>query len=319
MPQYSRRDFLVRSAVAGAAALQAEQLLAAETAAGKPVDLSIARWKGPEITDPTDARLPEIATRLTNQALAGLGGMARFVKKGDTVWIKPNIAWKSRPEQSGNTNPQVVAALVKMCFDAGAKTVKVGDHSCHAAADSYEQSGIVAAVKPLGAEVVYLDKERFKEVDIRGKRLKKILLYPDILECDLVINVPVAKHHPITNATLCMKNYMGVMDNRQPLHQDMAVCLSDLARFMKPKLCVLDAVRTLKDNGPIGGNLEDVVVKTTVAAGTDIVALDALGLELLDIDPDSLKKAKAIVQYAAEVGLGKADYRSLALAEFAVT
>lgn len=116
-----------------------------------------------------------------------------------------------------------------------------------------------------------------------------------------------------------MKNYMGVIENRPPVHQDFAVCLSDLTRFMKPKLTVLDAVRTLTANGPTGGKLEDVAVKTTVAASTDIVALDALGIELLGKEPDEMKKAHAIVKYAAEVGLGKADYRSLALAEFAVT
>lgn len=82
MSKYSRRDFMVQSAVAGAMALQAEQLLAAEAPAGPAADMAIARWKGPEITDPTDSRLAEIALKLTNQAMAGLGGMARFVKKG---------------------------------------------------------------------------------------------------------------------------------------------------------------------------------------------------------------------------------------------
>ena len=96
---------------------------------------------------------------------------------------------------------------------------------------------------------------------------------------------PIVKHHVLSNATLCMKNYMGVMDNRAPFHQDFAACLCDLTRFMKPRLCVIDAVRILKDHGPTGGNMEDVVVKSTVAAGVDIVALDALGLELLGREP----------------------------------
>ena len=115
-----------------------------------------------------------------------------------------------------------------------------------------------------------------------------------------------------------MKNYMGVMDNRAPFHQDFATCLSDLARFMKPRLCVLDAVRVLTDHGPVGGNPADVAVRTTVAAGVDIVALDALGIELLGRAPAETKKARAIIKYAQEAGLGKADYRSSALAEFAV-
>jgi uncharacterized protein (DUF362 family) len=317
MSKYSRRSFLAHSAAAGAAAWQAGQLVAAEES-GKPADMTIARWTGPEVKDPTDPKLAEIATQLTEKAIEGLGGMQRFVKKGDVVWVKPNIGWDRTPEQAGNTNPQVVAVLVKACFDAGAKAVKVGDFSVHAAAKSYETSGIAAAVKPLGAEVVYLDKAKFKEMPINGDLLKSLPLYPEIIESDLVINVPIVKHHVLANATLCMKNYMGVMDNRQVIHQDFAACLTDLTRFMKPRLCVLDAVRTLVANGPTGGKLEDVVVKTTVAAGTDIVALDALGVELLGKAPEETKKAQAIIKYAQEAGLGKADYRTLALKELSV-
>lgn len=325
MSKCSRRDFLVHSAAAGAVALQAGHLLAADAAAaektptGKPVDMTIARWKGAKVEDTSDAGLADIATRLTNEAIQGLGGMKRFVKQGDVVWIKANIGWDRKPEQAGNTNPQVVAALAKMCFEAGAKTVKIGDNPVHAAAKSYPASGIPEATKSLGAEMVYLDKNRFKETAINGERVKSLLLYPDILECDLVINVPIVKHHVLTNATLCMKNYMGVMDNRQPFHQDFSACLSDLTRFMKPRLCVLDAVRLLKDHGPVGGKLEDVVVKTTVAAGVDIVALDALGVELFEKEPSETRKATAIIKYAQEVGLGKSDYRSLNLKELAVS
>ncbi len=318
MARYTRRNFLMQTAAAGALTLQGQGLLLSAEGGTKPVDMTIARWKGAAIDDPTEAALAEIATKLTRRAMVGLGGMERFVKKGDTVWVKPNIGWDRKPEQAGNTNPEVVAALVKMCFDAGAKAVKVGDNPVHAAAKSYPASGIADAVKSLGAEVVYLDKQRFKKVDLGGEVLKSALVYPDILDCDLVINVAIVKHHGLSNATLCMKNYMGVIDNRQPLHQDFATCLSDLTRFMKPKITVLDAVRTLKANGPTGGKLEDVVVRTTVAAGVDIVALDALGVEMLEEESGAMKKARGIIKYAEESGLGKSDYHSLALAELEV-
>lgn len=330
MCKYSRRSFMAHSATAGLAAWQADQLFAADSApaaapAAKGVDMTIAKWSGPAVKDATDAEIPKIATKLVEQAIEGLGGMKRFVKKGDVVWVKPNIAWDSTPELAGNTNPQIVAALVKMCFDAGAKTVKVGDNSVQAAAKTYESSGIAAAAKPLGAEVVFLDKNRYQNKDIQGERIKSLMLYPDILDCDLVINVPIAKHHVLSNATLAMKNYMGVMDNRQPFHQDFATCLTDLTRFMqkllhKDRQCltVLDAVRTLVRNGPTGGKPEYVVLKNTVAAGVDIVALDALGVELLGKDPAEMKKANAILKFAQEAGLGKINYRSLALKEIAV-
>jgi uncharacterized protein (DUF362 family) len=314
---------MAHSAAAGLAAWQADRLWAADApAAAAPsatgVDMTIAKWSGPAVKGATDPEIPKIATKLVEQAIEGLGGMKRFVKKGDVVWVKPNIGWDRAPELAGNTNPEVVAALIKMCLDAGAKTVKIGDNTVHAAAKSYVSSGIEAVARQLGAEVVYLDKNRYKETAVKGERLKTLMLYPDIIDCDLVINVPVVKHHVLTNATLVMKNYMGVMDNRQPFHQDFATCLTDLTRFMKPRLSVLDAVRILTAHGPSGGKPEDVAVKTTVAAGVDAVALDALGVELLGKDPAEMKKAASIIKYAAESGLGKANYRALALKEIAV-
>lgn len=308
MRVHSRREFLVQSGAAAAAlAVTGSPLLA--QVAEKPADMTIARWNGPTAGDAT---MDRIAVKLTERAIEELGGMGRFVKKGDRVWIKPNIGWDRTPELAGNTNPDVVATLVRLCFDAGAKSVQVGDNPVHAAVKSYEASGISAAVKPLGAEMLFLDKARFKQTDIRGERVKSLLLYPDIIDCDLVINVPIAKHHVLSNATLGMKNYMGVMDNRQPFHQDFATCLTDLTRFMRPKLTVLDAVRVLTAHGPSGGKPDDVAVKTTVAAGVDVVAIDALGVDLLGKDPAEMKKAASIIRYAEESGLGTSDYRSLA-------
>jgi uncharacterized protein (DUF362 family) len=130
-----------------------------------------------------------------------------------------------------------------------------------------------------------------------------------------VINVPVVKHHVLAKATMCMKNYMGVIDNRKSFHQNIPGCLVDLTRFMKPQICILDAVRILKDHGPRGGNLEDVRTPLALAAGTDIVALDAWGSEVLGHKPTDIE---SVVQGAA-AGLGKIDYRSLALQEIAVS
>jgi uncharacterized protein (DUF362 family) len=318
MGKCSRRGFLASSAASGLLAWQGERLLAAPTAAAGKTQMTIARWKGAAPSGTKDRELTGIAEKLTHKAIEGLGGMGRFVRRGDVVWIKANIGWDRTPDLAGNTNPQVVAALVKMCLDAGAKTVKVGDNSVHLAAKTYQSSGISDAVTPLGGKMVFLNKDSFKETTIGGERVKTLMLYPEILDCDLVINTAVVKHHALSNATLCMKNYMGVMDNRAPFHQDLAACLSDLTRFMKPRLSVIDAVRVLTDHGPVGGNPADVAVKTTVAAGVDIVALDSLGIELLGRPAAETRKARAIVKYAEEAGLGKVDYRSLALAELAV-
>jgi len=314
MSKHTRREFIAGSLAAGVSAAAAGPLLGQQAAAGaKPADMTIAKWSGAS-ENLGKAQLKQIAVKLTEQAINGLGGLARFVGKGDVVWVKPNIAWDCAPELSATTNPDVVATIVRLCFEAGAKTVKVGDHTCNVAAKTYKTSGIADAAAAAGAKIVYVDSNRFRRTALRGERLKSLLLYPEILETDLVINVPVVKHHGLPGATLCMKNYMGVMDDRRPFHQALPVCVADLTRFMKPQICVMDAVRILTAHGPRGGNPRDVQLKTTVAAGTDIVALDALGAELLGRKPTDIK---TIVK-GADVGLGTMDYRSLALREIKV-
>jgi uncharacterized protein (DUF362 family) len=289
--------------LAGLTALGTGSLWAAED---KPLDMAVAKWAGAQGLD--DAQIDQAAGKLVEQAVGALGGMARFVKKGDVVWVKPNIGWDRRPEQAANTNPQLVAAVIRMCLDAGAKTVKVGDNPVHAAQKTYESSGIAAAAKQAGAEVVFLDRSRFRTADIAGERLKEIPVYPEIIDCDLVINVPVVKHHVLSKLTMCMKNHMGVIDKRNTLHQGLPDCLTDLTRYMQPRarLHILDGVRALVAHGPVGGNLQDVRVKLAVAAGTDIVALDAWGAEIAGRSPAEIES----ISKAQQAGLGKINYRT---------
>ncbi len=311
MSSQTRRQFLKRStAVTGALALGASPMRAANAQEAPPA-MCIARWKaGAEASDPDEI----IGTRLTEQAIEALGGMKRFVKSGDVVWVKPNMAWDRSPEQAANTNPHVVKTLVRLCLEAGAKQVKVGDNPCNDADKAYPNSGIEAAAKAAGAEIVYLDRSRFRDMDIGGATLKNTPIYPGIIECDLVINVPVVKHHSATTVTLCMKNYMGVVENRRRFHQDLPGCIRDITAFMKPRLCVLDAMRILTANGPTGGKLEDVKRLNILAAGTDIVALDAFGAELLGHKPADIGTVVA----GYEAGLGEIDYRKLVLRELEV-
>jgi uncharacterized protein (DUF362 family) len=304
---HSRRDFMLHSAAAaGLLALRPDHLLAAGAA---PLDMTITRWTG--APPPDAAEFKNVAVKLTEKAIEALGGMKRFVSRGAVVWIKPNIGWDRTPEQGANTNPDVVTTLIRLCFDAGAKTVKVGDNPCDEAKKAYEASGIAAAAKQAGAQVLFLDKTRFKEAAVRGEHIKSIPVYPEILECDLVINVPIVKHHRLATSTLCMKNYMGVVEKRNLFHQSLPTSIADITKFMKPKLCVLDATRILKTNGPKGGKLEDVEAKLMMAAGVDIVALDAWGAEVMGRKPADIG---SIVK-GQEYGLGKIDYRSLALKE----
>jgi len=276
--------------------------------------MSIARWAGtkPEADDPGDssgaASLRTIADRLTRQAMADLGGMERFVKPGDVVWIKPNIGFRMVPEFAANTSPDVVATLVNLCIEAGAKQVRIGDNSCYGQSAAYPMSGIERAATEAGGEVVFLPEADFVACQIRGERLDSWPLAAPIIESDVVINVPVVKHHPLTGVTACLKNLMGVAGGDRNLwHEAIETCLCDLAAYLKPALNVVDAVRVMKRNGPIGGELGDVEFIGAVAAGVDMVALDAFAAEQLDLSPQQVP----MLQTAARRGLGEMDYRKL--------
>jgi uncharacterized protein (DUF362 family) len=246
---------------------------------------------------------------LTAQAIENLGGMSRFVAKQDVVAIKPNIAWDRTPEQAANTNPDLVAELVRQCWQAGAKRVIVTDVSCNEAQRCFHRSGIQAAAKAEGAEVILPDPDRFREVDMGGVVLKSWPVFTPFLEADKIINVPIAKHHLLTRATLGMKNWYGILGGeRNRLHQQIHQSLADLAFFMLPTLTVMDCYRVLVRNGPTGGNLEDVALKKTVVAGTDPVAIDAYAAKTFwDLEAEALP----YLRLAGLKGLGNPDFSAV--------
>jgi uncharacterized protein (DUF362 family) len=302
----TRREFL-RATFAAGSALALGFPTGTAAAEGDP-KMCIARWTGLAATNPD--QIKAVATKLAERSISDLGGMARFVKSGDGVWIKPNIGFPLAPEFAVNTNPDLVATLVRLCRDAGARTVKVGDNSCYGAQRAYPESGIEAAVKAAGGEMLLFEESRFREVKLDGERLEKWPLYGDLLDADLLINVPIVKQHPLTGVTACMKNYMGVAGGPRDLwHKEIIPCLCDVTAYMKPRLCVVDAVRILTANGPTGGELDDVKFTGLVAAGVDVVALDAFAAELIGLNPAQSKMMAA----AEKRGLGNRDYRKSAL------
>jgi uncharacterized protein (DUF362 family) len=263
-----------------------------------------------------DMQWPQIAVvqnaeprELAAKALENLGGMRRFVSRQDVVVLKPNIAWDRTPEQAANTNPDLVAELVRQCWQAGAKRVIVTDVSCNEPRRCFQRSGIMAAARAEGAEVILPDADHFREVDLGGVMLKNWQVFTPFLEADKVINLPIAKHHGLTGATLGMKNWYGILGGlRNRLHQQIHQSLADLASFMLPTLTVMDCYRVLVRNGPTGGNPEDVAVKKTVVAGTDPVAIDAyVAKAYWNLDVEKLP----YLQMAAARGLGTPDFASL--------
>ena len=203
---------------------------------------------------------------LVATALENLGGIGRFVARQDVVALKPNIAWDRTPEQAANTNPELVAEVVRQCLQAGARRVIVTDVSCNEPRRCFRRSGIEAAARAAGAEVILPDADHFREVDMGGVVLKNWPVFTPFLEADKVINLPIAKHHMLTGATLGMKNWYGILGGeRNRLHQQIHQSLADLASFMLPTLTLLDCYRVLVRNGPTGGNPEDVELEETLA------------------------------------------------------
>ena len=263
-----------------------------------------------------DPQLPKLSVvqggeprALVEKALEDLGGMRRFVARNDVVVIKPNIAWDRTPEQAANTNPELVAEVVKQCWAAGAKRVVVTDVSCNEPRRCFMRSGIQAAARAEGAEVILPNAEMFREVDLGGVVLKSWPVFTPFLEADKIINLPIAKHHELTGCTLGMKNWYGILGGqRNRLHQQIHQSLADLASFMLPTLTLMDCYRILLRNGPTGGNLEDVALKKTVVAGTDPVALDAwVAKAYWNLDPEHLP----YLGMAANRGLGTVAFETL--------
>lgn len=294
----NRREFIKSTAVvaAGISMPAFIDMIISDADAAEKIDLVVAHGSSP--------------SRITRAAIDAMGGIKRFISKGDIVVIKPNMAWDRTPEQAANTNPEVVATVVRMCYEAGAKRVKVFDRTVNDPRRCYVQSGIADAARVAGAEVNFVDERRFKEMNIKGEAMKSWPLYTEIFEADKIINIPVAKHHSLAKLTMSMKNWMGVMGgSRRQIHQRLDESLVDLSMFIKPTLTILDAVRILTANGPQGGSLVDVKKLDTVIVGIDQVAIDSFGATLFGMKGSDL----GYVRIADKRGFGKMDLSGLGI------
>lgn len=244
--------------------------------------------------------------QLLSVALKAYGGLERFINKGDVVVIKPNIGWDRPPELAATTNPELVAALVKACKQAGAKEVKVFDRTCNNSLRCYRSSKIQEMAQKAGARVEHIRRNKFKQLPIGGVEIKEWPIYEEYLKADKVINVPIAKHHSLSRVTLGLKNLMGVMgDNRGTIHNHFAEKLTDIDRKILPTLTVIDAYRILTNNGPIGGNPKDVKVAKTLimsdcTVSADYLALSLFGLTLDEVDHISRAYQKGLAKYPPE-------------------
>jgi len=262
-------------------------------------------------------------TQLLQAAMTPLGGMSRFVKKGQRVVIKANIAWARTPEQACTNNPELTMALIKMCYEAGAKRVAIWDHTCDNYQFTFARSGLKEAGQKAGADVFSgHGRNTYKQVDIpKGKKLKTAEILRDVLESDVFINFPIPKQHFATELTLGMKNLIGIVWDMEQLHKiDLHQCIADINTLRKPDLVVMDAFRILTTNGPKGpGKTED---HGEVIVSTDIVAIDAYGAAFFK-NPKTGKPFKPeeirFVKHAYDLGLGEIDLSKVRMKKVSAT
>lgn len=245
-----------------------------------------------------------------NKAIEALGGMKKFVSKGQSVVIKPNIGWDAPPERAANTNPRLIGQIIKHCFEAGASEVNVFDNTCNKWDRCYENSQISKYAKEAGAKMVPGNTESYyKEVKIeKGISLKTAKVHDLINNSDVFINVPVLKHHASTKLSLGMKNLMGVIWDRKFYHSNnLNQCIADFISYKKPDLTIIDGYNMMTKNGPRGVSTADVVNLKALIVSTDIVATDAAAAKMFGLEPKEIDHIKI----AHEMGLGNMNLNEL--------
>ena len=272
-----RKDFLKGMAAAGVASMFDLGMIRKAFADGVPAVANAGNMVAVMGGEPVP---------MLERMLAEFGGIGRFVKQGQTVVIKPNIGWARTPELAGNTNPELIGALVKQCLAAGAKEVQVFDHTCDEWKSCYETSGMEKAVKAAGGKILPAnDESYYVEVELpQAVNMKKAKIHKALVDCDVWFNVPILKNHGGAKMTISMKNYMGIVWDRGYMHNNnLQQCIADICTFRKrPALNIVDAYRVLKQNGPRGKSIEDVAVMKGLFASPDPIAVDTAAVKFFN-------------------------------------
>ncbi|MDR2495678.1 MAG: DUF362 domain-containing protein [Tannerellaceae bacterium] len=299
-----RRDFLKTSVVAGAAfGMSLNGIEASVPAVHAAPDLVAVMGGEPEA--------------MLLKALDAMGGIGSFVKKGQKIVIKPNIGWDRAPERAANTNPELIGALIRQCLSAGASKVTVFDHTCDDWQKCYKSSGIEAVVKAAGGAILPGNNESYyKEVKLPGgTKLKSVKIHEALIEADAWINVPILKHHGGAKLSCAMKNYMGIVWDRQIFHSgDLQQYIADICTWdKKPVLNIIDAYRMMAKNGPQGRSIADVQTPKQLLASRNIVALDTAALAVFNqFAPQKLDMAAVgHIGHGASLKLGSTELSKL--------
>ncbi len=313
----TRREFLRRGIRAGAAAAATAGLGAWLWNRRAPGDFSRSTLSAllPDFSVRDGGKRMSLVTGMdraqtVRQGVAALGGMERFIKRGDRVMIKVNAAFAMPASLSATTHPDLAAELVRLCLGAGAASVVVTDNPINDPESCFALTGIAAAVRSAGAELVVPRVSDFRPGTLAGGRLIRNwpVLNGPFRGVTKLIGVAPIKSHNRAAASMTMKNWYGLLGGRRnQFHQDINGIILELAMMVKPTFVVLDGTFSMMTNGPTGGSLSDLKATHTMIVSTDQVAADAFGATLLG---RSFHDLPYLVR-AAEKGVGTADYESL--------
>jgi uncharacterized protein (DUF362 family) len=314
MRRITRREFLICTASL-TAAYETARYLARTRSVSADAWPTVAVAKG---------RNTDSATKILETALDGIGGIGRFVKPGQTVAIKPNATWAYPPGTASSTEPEVLAALILLVREAGARRIIVMDRSTlWTTAEALQVSGLGKVVDELGVERLFpegylapasmctmVDFPEAKVADFR-----RIPILKAAVEADVRINMAVAKSHLVTKFTMCLKHMMGFMQQPNALHVQLEQGIADLntESAVQAQLHILEAIRVRLPVGAArqaGGDDNEITnprrVKrlNQIVAGIDPVLIDAYGcINYFAVKPQEL----AHVKFAAEAGIGEMD------------
>ncbi len=246
--------------------------------------------------------------KLAKKVFDAAGGLSKFISKGDVVVIKPNVSWARRPDLAATTNPELLEGVIELCYESGAKKVRIADNTIHDARRCFAITGTGMVAKKTGAELIYPRSSLMKRMKINGDRLDVWPVFVPLVEADKVINLPVAKHHSTSVLTLGMKNWIGAVGGRRyVLHQAIHQTIVDLAQFFTPTLVLIDAIKIMIRNGPSGGSLSDVATKNTLILSNDQVAADAKASMLFGYRPEDI----GFIKLGQKWGVGTYDFQKL--------
>ena len=249
-------------------------------------------------------------------ALGALGGIGRFIQRGDIVVIKPNVAFERPAALGATTNPEVLTALIEIVREAGAREIRVADNPIESPSSCFVRSGIQAATQAAGARLFLPTPEEFALLGTPGATWieRWPFFWGPFVGANKVIGVSPIKDHNLCRASMTTKNWYGLLGGRRnQFHQDIHGIIADLALMLRPTFVVLDATRVLFRSGPTGGSLGDVKPGHTVVVSRDSLAADAYGWDnLLERQGEALP---AYFAKSAARQLGQPEWRKLALRE----